>query len=501
MEAVGVASYTAVTATLTKDTVTFFAGTKSLKIVTTAIDGRAQQSIALAAGQPVTASARCKGGDATTRLLIYSQPSNTLLATMNNPNTTDWNTLRVSGTVVGGDTSITAMLVGGGNAVTSYWDNFAVENKAYDTMNADPSGQAFAPAGRVLTNATIPLPTAMVLPDCAIVGAFRFDHAALAANYRYLANFSVDGTNYLLFYIDATSRLVIDRTRAGVNRAVATAVITWTAGDTIVWAYRKNAAGAAIWYSINGAAPVRTDFAAAADLLDLVGTTPANMALGCNPGDSRALDGTYGAFRFLTGGLSDTTIAALVSDPYQTPTDNDLAVWGFEGFTFQVPAYNDRLVAFGRSYDYRAVGTAAAATPTQSTGQQISGTVAVHSFPRWWLRDSVDSTKDVQINVVNQFPITRPRKGFEAEPLSSSYKQVILSTYPYGDEGVLELLHTTDAEATETTLKAIQASNNSLYLQDPFGRLRQVRLTHQIEISKDGPTLKAQISFIETGAA
>ena len=133
MEAAGTASYTATNCTLAKDA-TAYAGTQSLLGTNTLANGYASQSGSLAAAQVVTVSVRAKGGDAGTQLQIYSTPSNTQLATMTNPDTTNWNPLRVSGTIPAADTGYQVRMVNGSGAATACrWDALEIENWTDET--------------------------------------------------------------------------------------------------------------------------------------------------------------------------------------------------------------------------------------------------------------------------------------------------------------------------------------------------------------------------------
>lgn len=136
MEAVGTASYTATNCTLAKDTVTFFAGAKSLQGTNTLANGYASQSGSLAAGKVVTVSVRARGGDAATKLEVYSTPSNTLLGSHTNPDTTNWNPLRVTGTIPGADTGYQVRLVNGSGAtIVARWDELEIEDWTDETTN------------------------------------------------------------------------------------------------------------------------------------------------------------------------------------------------------------------------------------------------------------------------------------------------------------------------------------------------------------------------------
>jgi hypothetical protein len=498
MEAVGTASFAATNATLSKDTTNPFAGAKRLKVVNTAANGYAQQSGALAAGQAVTVSVRCIGADAGAGLQMFTTPSNVSLGTDLGASA-DYAVRRVSGVIAGGDTGWIIRMIGGtGAAVTSYFDNLAVENKAYDTMNADPSGLAYATGARTLSDVRLPLPTDFSISDFAVAGVYRADHAYnLGPSDRYLFEFYFDTSNRTGLHINAN---VVQpfKVRAGIVSGIS-ASITFAAGDTVSWAIRYSAtAGLVLYTSLNGAAVVTNTLATPEAMLALSGTP--SVYLGASgTGALTQQDGTTGVFRILKGGLSDATLSALVLDPYQSPTDNDLAVWDFEGFAFQVPTYNDRLVKLGPSYDYRAVGTAAAATPTQSTGQQTSGSVAVDSRPKWFLKDSVDATKDTQIEVINQFPFSVPRRVTVVLPLAASRKVAIRSPYPTGMEGTLKLRFTslTDQVAKEAAIRDLMASNNVLYLQSPFGQLIPIALTAPLNFIMHETILEADLTFTE----
>lgn len=505
METAGVANYTATTATLTK-TASPFAGTQRLTVTNTGANGYAAKTGALAAGQAITASVRCIGADAGAGLQLFSTPSGTGGGTDFSASA-GWTTRRVSGVIAGGDTGWEVRLVGGtGAAVASHFDNLAVENKAYDTMNADPSGQAYALAARTVSAVTLPVPAAFDLANFAVVVVIRLDHTA--ASFRRMFEFQVDANNFLAGYIDPTGIINVQKLRASsvsvtLGDGGATAP---TAGDTVVFGFRFSAAaGMKSFISKNGGA-VATYTPAAASVAESLVPVPGvvtTLSLGRTPVAAQELDGTVGVFRVLKGGLTDATISALVSDPYQQPTDNDLAVWQFEGFTSQVPAFDDRLVKLGTSYDWRAIATARTATPTQSTGEQISGSVAASAIDAWWLRDATDPTKDVQLYVAHDagYSFARGRPLAVGTPLQGGPRSVTLGAAPYGDEGTLRLIYPTAAlrDATEVALKAILATNNKTYLQDPFGLLRCVRISAPIRFAPEltPAVLEADLEFIE----
>lgn len=128
MEAANTAAYTATNCTLAKDAVTFFDGAKALKGTNTSANGYAQQAGSMAAGLVATVTVRAKGGDAGTKLQVYSTPSNTLLDEVANPDTTNWNELRVIATIPGSDTGYQVRLVhGSGAAAVAYWDELVIE--------------------------------------------------------------------------------------------------------------------------------------------------------------------------------------------------------------------------------------------------------------------------------------------------------------------------------------------------------------------------------------
>jgi hypothetical protein len=338
MEAVGTASYAAVGSTLTKDTVTFFAGAKSLKVASTGVDGRAVASGALAAGQAVTASVRAKSGDANCRLKLISTPSNvTIGVEAYNPNTTDWNVLRASGVIAAGDTGWQVFLVAGANTVVAYFDNFAVENKAYDTMNADPSGQAHAVAGRTVSDVRFPLPAGFDPNAFACVTTIRFDHAwnGLPSHARGILNFFSASNDCICVYLETTGFIYLIKYRGGVQPAIGDGGATVpVAGDTVSVGIRySTSTGLTLFVSKNGGAV--TSYTTATPEA-LIGIPIADLRLGSIFGDvvTYKPDGTYGCVRILKGGLSDATISALMSNPYQAQDETyELAVWRFEGAT------------------------------------------------------------------------------------------------------------------------------------------------------------------------
>jgi hypothetical protein len=402
------------------------------------------------------------------------------------------------------------MLVGGGNAVTSYWDNFAVENKAYDTMNADPSGQAFALAGRTVSVNVVAAPSAFSVSDFAALAVVRFDHAysVTRAVDRYLVEVYVDGNNRVaLVFSQGSVAFGVAKVRNGaVAQILETVPSNFAAGDTIAVAMKVSpTAGLTLYVSKNGAAVTTQTIATPEALLSITGTPTVGIGK-YGGGTGQEPDATFGTVRILKGGLSDATISARVLDPYGVPDDNDLAVWGFEGFAFQVPAYNDRLVKLGTSYDYRTVGTAAAATPTQSTGEQISGSVAASAVDAWWLRDATDSTKDVQLYVRHDtgYEFERGRPTSVGTPLQGGPRSVIYGATPFGDEGRLALIYPTAAlrDSTEAALKTLLATNNATWLQDPFGGLRRVRISAPIRFRPQltPADLESDLDFIEVPA-
>jgi hypothetical protein len=478
MEAVGTASYAASNATLTKDTTTFFVGAKSLKLVCTASSGYASQTGSLAAGQKVTASVRIKGGDSQaggTTIRFVSTPSGAAIDAGTFGPYADWTAIRITGTIAGGDTGWRVDVVGGLNTSVTYFDNLAIENKAYDTMNADPSGQAFALAGRVATLLTPPVPSTFDLTDWAAAGAMRLDHTTLPAINRIALGVQVDANNrFLVFILLATTTLRFFFNRAGVVETVDLA-LSFVAGDTIAWGVKKSSAGMTVYGSVNGAAVTQTVDTSLASKLSLAGTV--TLDLGGGAPSNGLIDGTIGVSRILKGGLSDATISAIVAAPYQDPTDNDLTVWNFNGQTYQIPAFDDHLVKLGKAYDWRCDTTAA--NGALASGLTTTGTVAALA-DAVWLKVPSDPTKNYKFPVKYEEGIHKnyPRRMSLLEPLSGPAKIATLGPNAYGAEAI-KLRAIVDGAAghdvLEAQLLALLNLTADLWLQDLFGGLRKVR--------------------------
>jgi hypothetical protein len=477
MEAVGTASYTATTATLSKDTTNPFAGAKRLKIVNTSANGRASQTGSLAAAQPISASVRCIGADAGAGIRLVSTPGGTTIASDLGASTTDYVVRKVAGVIAGGDTGWRVDLIGGsGAAVTSYFDNLAVENKAYDTMNADPSGQAFALAGRTVSDIRLQLPSAFDPTDFAFVAVVRPDVAyAVAKDYGILYT-EVDANNsFALRLLKASGNGVsIVKVRSGVTLQLMTVAQGWNTGDTVAVAGKFRAGtGLTVFVSINGAAVSTAADATPEAQIAIVGAPTLLQLIGYS---AQQLLGTIGVARILKGGLSDATISALVSDPYQQPTADDLAVWNFEGATLTVPSYDDRFVRLGKTYEYRADTTSATPPATMATGQISSGVVAalVDSF---WLKHPDDDTFDLKLFPLyaDKWAYDIPREATIVSPIGGGFKIAELAASRAGAEfGGIHCLWPTGSEATKLALEALQNAEDPLVLQDPFGASRRV---------------------------
>lgn len=497
MEAVGVASYTATTATLTKTTTNPFAGTQRLTVTNTAAFGFAQQTGALAAGQAVTVSVRCIGADASSGIVLRSTPSNTQLGSDVGAST-DWVARRVSGTIPGGDTGWSVQLAGGaGSAAVSHFDNLAVENKAYDTMNADPSGQAFALAGRTASDVRLPLPSGFNLADFAVVLVYRPD-LATALNSRYLMDLAVDGNNRYAAYVAGSSgEIDLVRTRAGIS-TVAARVIGFAAGDTIAIGIRKNSTGISIWSSLNGAAAVQATSTTAEAQLDITGTP--TLWLGEVNGGGNNADGTISVYRFLKSGLTDAQISAKVTAPYADPDDNDAAMWLFEGQGYQVPVVDDRLIKLGTSYDYRADVSSGGTTAATATGQIFTGSTAALTTS-WWLRSQQDPTKDITFYTLKQHKYKVLRPAQPIKPASGGLPSVIYTGNIEGISGQIEILaaYTTTAQQAlmEAAFRTLLGSNDTVWLQSAFGGLFKVRFTQGVELALHEVFLDAVLDVLE----
>jgi predicted phage tail component-like protein len=337
MEAVGTASYAATNATLTKDTATVFAGAKALKVVATANGGYASQGAALAAGQAITASVRCKPGGVTSGLKLISTPSNAVIGTSTPGAAGDWQAIRVSGTIAGGDTGWQAQLIAGANTETSYFDNLAVENKGYDTMNADPSGQAFALAGRTASTHQAPLPAAFDRGDFTIIVAWALDHASTSTpqGNAYVLEIGVGANDRLICrYVNGTG-FDLTKVRAGVV-VQANTNVAFAAGDTLVGAWRfSTGVGMDVWRSVNGSAATKATGNATPEGKLPIGTGTLSMSLGHDfVSGSAHIDGRIGVVRILAPGATDAQIAAIVAAPYAPQDESiELAVWRFDGST------------------------------------------------------------------------------------------------------------------------------------------------------------------------
>jgi hypothetical protein len=507
MEAVGTASWAATAATLTKDTVTFFAGAKSLKVVTTAATGYAAQSGALAAGQAITASVRHKQGTGTNGGIgLFSTPSFTNIGAGTDLATdADWTVRRVSGVIKAGDTGWQMQLQGGaGIGDTSYFDNAAVENWAFDTMNADPSGQAFAVAARTASSNVLPLPTGLDIADFSRVIAVRFDHPYNGpTSDRFLWTLWVDANNYIsLRSRGATQVIVLSKVRAGVLSEATDATATaFVAGDTLSIGFRYSASvGLELQISKNGGAVATYTNTSAESKLPIAGT-PTNY-LGRFGLVGYEMDGTVGIDRLMKAGLTAATLSARVLDPYGDPDDNDLvAPWSFEGQTVQLPVWDDEAVKLATAHDYRVDTSSTSPNAATAVGQLTRATVPAER-DAFWLKDITTPTNNLKLPVRYDagIPFSRPRRAQTLEPLAGSTKTVNYGAVPYGDDITLTCIFATASELStvEATLKRLLAVDGAIYYQDRRGGLYKVRFPAGLAFTyQDYEALEAEIRLTE----
>ena len=182
--------------------------------------------------------------------------------------------------------------------------------------------------------------------------------------------------------------------------------------------------------------------------------------------------------RILKGGLTDAQISAFVLNPLQDPTDQDAAVWLFEGQGYQVPVVDDHLIKLGTSYDYRADVNGTGASPATATGQVFSNTL-VAAADSIWLKVPSDPTKNLKLRVKYEAGLQSkvPRRTTVLEPLSGPAKIVTQGPSAYGSEITLKLLYSgaTGQDVIEAAFTALMNQTADVWLQDLFGGLRKIR--------------------------
>jgi hypothetical protein len=284
------------------------------------------QSSAVAAGT-YTASGRIKtsaaigGTGAYIDIPFVGSPSTPITGTK------DWQPSSTTYTTALGTTGkMNFWFAGAGNA---WFDQAWFAQQSYDTGNSDLSGLAYVPTGaRTASDVRLPIPGGFDVTNFAVVGVYRPDYASTFASAQRELFWVQTGVDTYRMVID-TGTFFMQKNRAGVLTSV-TVAPAFAAGDTVVWAMRKNAAGMAIWVSVNGAAAVTATNVTPAGLLDITGPAT-RFDLGHNGGITQQ-DGTSGVVRVLAAGATDAQIVALVANLYQAQDETyELAAWRFEG--------------------------------------------------------------------------------------------------------------------------------------------------------------------------
>lgn len=504
MEAVGTASYTATNATLAKDTTNKFAGSQSLKVTTTAAGGYAAQGAALATGQAVTASIRVIGGDAGTGLALFSTPSNAQIGTTQlNPNTTNWNTLRVSGTIAGGDTGWQVRLIGGtGVGVIANFDNLGVENKVYDTLNSDPSGLAYTATTRAASSDTETLDTGFNIADFGRVVSVRFDHAYnRGGNDRVTWGYFIDGNNRIQASISPGGFVTVTKVRAGVVSSVSDGGVTApAAGDELSIGFRHNATiGLELQVAKNGGA-IATYTTASAEAKNVLTGTPTSTIGYYGGASGFELDGTIGIDRHLSAGATAAQVTTGVGSPYADPTDYEPAVYCFNGQAYQVPVFDDHLVKLGQAYDWRADTSSGGTNAATAQGAATTATVLANS-DSWWLKDVQTPAQNVKVPVLNEFPykVVRPAQIISPIAPASQAETVIYGPTPYGVRSTLKFKYSNPADqvSKEAALRTLLASNDDIWIQSPFGHLAKVKLPAGLDLALHEIFLEGSLSIVE----
>ena len=363
-----------------------------------------------------------------------------------------------------------------------------------DQSLMNPSAAVFTAAAG---NERVPVWTGLSLASFGATLVFEPTTSPHAADVV-LFEIRVDANNTLRLIHTTTDTMKFEKRRGGTVVAnPTTAALTSAVGSAIVVSISQDATGMYVDAQVNGGAWVSASSVIEQAQMALAGTVT-EVWVGSAAGASWA-DGKIGIVR-RTGAM--TSAQRQTATPYRDPDANDtVGPWVFPGFGVEVPSFDDRLVKLGTSYDYRTLVTATAATPTTVTGQSFAATVNVDSPPKWFLKDGSDQTKDTWLKVIERFPYSVPRATRVVNPLAGNRKVAIKQKTPTGIEGTLRVMFTSvaDQSAKETAIRALQASDATLYLQTPFGDLFAVALPDPIDFNKYTSILEASISVVEVG--
>lgn len=349
METAGVANYVVAGAgvTIAKETgiANKFAGTQSLKIAATGahLSGDGAQNAAYFAASALTqytVSARVKSdGVNSVALRVFSQiGGGSTIVTSSSTTSADWDTLSVTFTTAAGETGLIIKLILVSVATWNvYTDNWACEAKAYNTLNSDPSGQAYTTGTRTASSHTETLESGFDIADFGRVVPFRPDHAYNAHSTvdRWVWCDYIDANNYIGVYVNATDGSIrFRKVRAGIaSEATDAAASAFAAGDTLSVGVMHNATDG-LWMLIrkNGVqvgAGAFTNTSAEAKLT-LTGTPTRYLGRFGTAGTE--LDGTVGVDRGENSTVTTAQVTTAVTSPYaQQDEAYESVVWRFDG--------------------------------------------------------------------------------------------------------------------------------------------------------------------------
>lgn len=186
---------------------------------------------------------------------------------------------------------------------------------------------------------------------------------------------------------------------------------------------------------------------------------------------------------------------------YDHPTDDDLAVWLFEGQGYQVPVWDDHILKLGTAYDWRADTTSGGTDVATAVGGVTRATVAAEA-DSFWLKDQQAPANNLKLPVRYDagIPMSIPRRAQTLDPLAGDRQLILYGEKRYGYSIALALIFSDAAQlaAVEAALARFLSLDTPVYYQDRGGRLCKVRFPQGIAFTyQDYGVLEAEINLTE----